>query len=133
MSRDWTDKELQAASAAMKAAGHMSYEEFCEEMDRQTEQTAVKYEKLSIWDDPFDIACGDCEVHTHETWDEITEEELHEFHEECIEADINTPDYQKRDYEAMTGKAWEDTPDDFGEFVAQMIADGVLRVKEETA
>ena len=108
MSKDWTAEELQAASRAMKAAGHMSYEEFCEEMDRQTEQTAVKYEKLSIWDDPFDIACGDCEVHTHETWDEITEEELHEFHEECIEADINAPDYQKGDYEVMTG---ETSPD----------------------
>lgn len=93
----------------------------------------MTYEKLNIWDDPFDIACGDCEVHTHETWDKMTEEELHEFHEECIEADINTPDYQKKDYEAMTGNAWEDTPDDFGEFVAQMIADGMLRVKEETA
>lgn len=28
MSRDWTKEELQAASEAMKAAGHMSYEEF---------------------------------------------------------------------------------------------------------
>lgn len=28
MSRDWTPDELAAASAAMKAAGHMSYEEF---------------------------------------------------------------------------------------------------------
>lgn len=34
MSRDWTPEELAAASVAMKAAGHMSYEEFCEELDR---------------------------------------------------------------------------------------------------
>ena len=34
MSRDWTPEELAAASAAMKAEGHMSYEEFCEELDR---------------------------------------------------------------------------------------------------
>ena len=34
MSRDWTPEELAATSAAMKAAGHMSYEEFCEELDR---------------------------------------------------------------------------------------------------
>lgn len=34
MSRDWTPTELQAASEAMKAAGHMGYEEFCEELDR---------------------------------------------------------------------------------------------------
>lgn len=33
MSRDWTPEEIQAASAAMKAAGHMSYEEVCEELD----------------------------------------------------------------------------------------------------
>ena len=34
MSRDWTPDELAAASAAMKAEGHMSYEEFCEELER---------------------------------------------------------------------------------------------------
>lgn len=32
MSRDWTPDELQAASAAMKTAGHMGYEEFCKEL-----------------------------------------------------------------------------------------------------
>lgn len=34
LSRDWTPEELAAASAAMKAEGHMSYEEFCEELER---------------------------------------------------------------------------------------------------
>ena len=29
MSKDWTERELQQASRAMKAMGHMSYEEFC--------------------------------------------------------------------------------------------------------
>jgi len=33
MSRDWTQSELEAASEAMKAAGYMSYEEFCEKWD----------------------------------------------------------------------------------------------------
>ena len=33
MSRDWTPEEIQAASEAMKAAGHMSYEEVCAELD----------------------------------------------------------------------------------------------------
>lgn len=33
MSRDWTPEELKTASQMMKAAGHMSYEEFCEAMD----------------------------------------------------------------------------------------------------
>ena len=34
MSRDWTPTELAAASVAMKAEGHMSYEEFCEELEQ---------------------------------------------------------------------------------------------------
>lgn len=29
MSKDWTERELQQASRAMKSMGHMSYEEFC--------------------------------------------------------------------------------------------------------
>lgn len=39
MSKDWTPEELQAASQAMKEAGHLSYEEFCEELDRAEEET----------------------------------------------------------------------------------------------
>lgn len=34
MSRDWTNDELQSASKAMKAAGHLGYEEFCEQLDK---------------------------------------------------------------------------------------------------
>lgn len=34
MSRDWTQEELQNASKAMKAAGHLGYEEFCEQLDK---------------------------------------------------------------------------------------------------
>ena len=34
MSRDWTPDELRAVSVAMKAAGHMSYEEFCESIHK---------------------------------------------------------------------------------------------------
>lgn len=37
MSKDWTPEELHAASNAMKAAGHMSYEEFCEAVDETTD------------------------------------------------------------------------------------------------
>lgn len=36
MSKDWTPEELQAASAAMKEAGEMSYEEFCAEVELTT-------------------------------------------------------------------------------------------------
>ncbi|GAB2318628.1 hypothetical protein IRB23SM22_08860 [Alkalibacterium sp. s-m-22] len=34
MSRDWTQQELQSASKAMKTAGHLGYEEFCEQLDK---------------------------------------------------------------------------------------------------
>ncbi|HAX50434.1 MAG TPA: hypothetical protein DCX82_00575 [Lachnospiraceae bacterium] len=34
MSRDWTQEELQNASKAMKAAGHLGYEEFCEHLNK---------------------------------------------------------------------------------------------------
>lgn len=33
MSRDWTPEEIQAASAAMKAAGQLGYEEFTAEVE----------------------------------------------------------------------------------------------------
>jgi hypothetical protein len=42
MSRDWTPEELQAVSAAMKASGEMSYEEFCIELERQTKEAERK-------------------------------------------------------------------------------------------
>ena len=38
MSKDWTPEELQAASQAMKEAGHLSYEEFCEKLTQATEK-----------------------------------------------------------------------------------------------
>ena len=41
MSKSWTPEELAAASAAMKAAGHMSYEEFCAYLERCTEKVVV--------------------------------------------------------------------------------------------
>lgn len=34
MSRDWTPDELDAVSNAMKAAGQLSYAEFCDMLDR---------------------------------------------------------------------------------------------------
>jgi hypothetical protein len=36
MGRDWTQEELQNASKAMKAAGHLGYEGFCEQLDKTT-------------------------------------------------------------------------------------------------
>lgn len=49
MSRDWTPNELSAASAAMKAAGHMGYEEFCGELVRQGINLEVKHMKYKIF------------------------------------------------------------------------------------
>ena len=41
MSKSWTPEDLAAASAAMKAEGHMSYEEFCAYLERCTEKVVV--------------------------------------------------------------------------------------------
>lgn len=41
MSKSWTPEELAAASAAMKAEGHMSCEEFCAYLERCTEKVVV--------------------------------------------------------------------------------------------
>lgn len=38
MSRDWTRKELEVASEAMKSAGCMGCEDFCIEMERQSKE-----------------------------------------------------------------------------------------------
>jgi hypothetical protein len=34
MSREWTQEELQIASKAMKVAGHLGYEDFCDQLDK---------------------------------------------------------------------------------------------------
>ena len=47
MSRDWTPGELAAASSAMKAAGHMSYEEF-----RTAPVLRLAYRGRDSWDRP---------------------------------------------------------------------------------
>ena len=49
MSKDWSPDELAAASAAMKAAGHMGYEEFCGELFRQGINLEVKHMKYKIF------------------------------------------------------------------------------------
>ncbi len=47
MSRDWTPKELQAASTAMQKMGNLSYEEFCKEIE-ETERMEVKFDLTGI-------------------------------------------------------------------------------------
>lgn len=118
MSRNWTQAEIQTASEAMREAGQLSYEEFCKELNRRDRQSGKEEQVMGY------------EILKDDAWESITEEELHDFHEECIEADINTPEYQKTEYEQESGNVWEDTPDDFEEFKAQMIADGMLRIKK---
>jgi len=43
MSRDWTSEQLAAASRAMQQMGQMSYEEFCEELNRQRRAVFTYY------------------------------------------------------------------------------------------
>lgn len=53
MSKDWTPDELSAASAAMKVAGHMSYEEFCD-----APMLELHHLGRDIWDRPV-YECGE--------------------------------------------------------------------------
>lgn len=55
MSRDWTPEELQAASAAMKAAGHMNYEEFNAELDAKE-----KIERFAKRQRDYNFPCPRC-------------------------------------------------------------------------
>lgn len=90
----------------------------------------MRYEILRTETDPFDMMCGDCEMHEIEYWEEISLDELHQHHIECVEADKNTPDFAKEEYEAMFGDKWEDTPEDFEEFLKSAISSGYIREKE---
>lgn len=47
MSKSWTPEELAAASAAMKAEGHMSYEKFC-----AAPVLRLEYRGRDSWDRP---------------------------------------------------------------------------------
>lgn len=47
MSKSWTPEELAAASAAMKAEGHMSYEEFC-----AAPRLRLEFRGRDSWDRP---------------------------------------------------------------------------------
>ncbi len=53
MSKSWTPEELAAASAAMKAEGHMSYEEFC-----AAPVLRLEYRGRDSWDRPV-YDCND--------------------------------------------------------------------------
>ena len=76
-----------------------------------------KYEKLTVWEDPFDIMCGECEVHEYETWNEVTEDELREYYEmekQASEIDQMIP------FPADT----------FEEWLKENIEDGWIRIAE---
>ena len=55
MSKDWTPEELHAASAAMKNAGQMSYEELCAEMAAKE-----KIERFAAVQSKFRWPCPRC-------------------------------------------------------------------------
>gem|GEM_PF-6127242 len=50
MSESWTSDELHTASEAMKRAGHMGYEEFCAELDRQIKPEPTPTLNTEHWD-----------------------------------------------------------------------------------
>ena len=51
MSKSWTEKELQVVSEHMKKLGHLSFEEFCEELRKQ----GLCNEKETISDAQFKL------------------------------------------------------------------------------
>lgn len=58
MSRDWTPEELQAVSRQMKASGHMSFEEFIQDMAEQSAKALV--EKFAEKQQGGHFACPRC-------------------------------------------------------------------------
>lgn len=48
MSRDWTQGELQTVSKAMKEAGHLGYDEFCERLDKTISTAYCKDEDNNL-------------------------------------------------------------------------------------
>ena len=59
MSKDWTPEELQTASAAMKEAGEMGYEEFCAEIEEQEAKKKIEaFGKVQADGDHFCPRCG---------------------------------------------------------------------------
>lgn len=57
MSRDWAPEELAETSAAMKAQGNMSYEEFCGELAKHPLKLVLEYRGRDSWSRPV-YECG---------------------------------------------------------------------------
>ena len=78
---------------------------------------AQNFERLTIWEDPYDIMCGECEVHTYETWNPATLEEL-------------KTDYEMEKTMPLFDPEMPETPDTFEEWLEQSIRDGYIRIAE---
>ena len=61
MSRDWTPEELAQVSAQMKAAGHMSFEEFCVELNELNAKAVL--ERYAMTQAEIPAACPRCGEH----------------------------------------------------------------------
>lgn len=86
----------------------------------------MKYEIKRSGSDPFDIMCGDCPEHTIEWWEEATLEDLHNAHNEELDADASMPDCVVKEMQEQG--EWNPTPADFDEWLKQSIASGYVRV-----
>ncbi len=89
--------------------------------------SSMKYEIKTSKPDPFDLMCGDCEVHDIECWEDTTIEELRQLHAEQMADDANTPDWEIEEMKADGG--WEPTIPDFEGWLRKAIADGYIRAK----
>jgi hypothetical protein len=76
-----------------------------------------KFEKLTVWNDQYDIMCGECAVHEYETWNGVTEAELQkEYEMEKLASEIDR---------MMTAPA-----DTFEEWLNENIDGGWIRIAE---
>ena len=73
MSRSWNKEELQAASQQMKAMGYLSYDEFCEELNRK-QITLSKKDKLST----IAVLCKSADVK-----EKLYNEAMERYGEDC--------------------------------------------------
>lgn len=80
-----------------------------------------KFEILAVYTDPFDIMCGEGPEHEIEVWEDTTLEALKQDHEMYLAMEQSDPMFNEM--------GQEPTPEDFDEFIADMLRHGHLREK----
>lgn len=86
----------------------------------------MKYQIRREAADPFDLMCSDCPV-TYITWyEDITEEELRDLHDEQVSMDEWLPDFQKQIM--IEEGQWYPTEKNFKKWLWQSIKQGYVKI-----